>query len=117
MGLPGEVALVVEKYMIQVEFLCQTPRLLPLFSITAGGSAGPEAPWPQINGFGGWLGELKLTLLQPCADLQVAGAALGASLVRPLVASLPWTPPSPRTGILRSDNPSRFERDSVRVSI
>jgi hypothetical protein len=35
-----------------------------LISITAGGSAGPEAPLVQINGsFGGWLGKkLNLTV-------------------------------------------------------
>jgi len=68
MGLPGEVALVVDKVHDPGRIsLRQTPAMIvaSLFSITAGGSAGPEVPLVQINGSLAWLGQkLKLTLLQ-----------------------------------------------------
>lgn len=61
MGSPGEMALVVDSVhdpgKIEIE---QTPAMVvaSLVSITAGGSAGPEAPLVQINGsLGGWLGD------------------------------------------------------------
>jgi H+/Cl- antiporter ClcA len=67
MGLPGEVSLVVEKVhdpgRIDIK---QTPAMVvaSLFSIVAGGSAGPEAPLVQVNGsVGGWMAQkLGLTL-------------------------------------------------------
>lgn len=94
MGLPGEVAMVVDKVhdpgLIEIR---QTPAMIvaSLFSITAGGSAGPEAPLVQIVGsFGGWLGQkLRLTLV----DLRVLtfcgmSAALGAFFGAPLGGAL-----------------------------
>jgi H+/Cl- antiporter ClcA len=90
MGLPGEVALVVDKVHDPGRIsLRQTPAMVvaSLFSITAGGSAGPEAPLVQINGsFGGWLGQkLKLTLattrvLTFCGMSAALGAFFGAPL-------------------------------------
>ncbi len=90
MGLPGEVAFVVDKVHDpgRIE-LRQTPAMIvaSLVSITAGGSAGPEAPLVQINGsFGGWLGEkLKLTpvttrVLTLCGMSAALGAFFGAPL-------------------------------------
>ncbi|MBD1923274.1 chloride channel protein [Microcoleus sp. FACHB-831] len=94
MGLPGEVSFVVDQVhdpgKISVR---QTPAMIvaSLFSITAGGSAGPEAPLVQINGsFGGWLGSrLKL----PIATTRVLtfcgmSAALGAFFGAPLGGAL-----------------------------
>jgi H+/Cl- antiporter ClcA len=94
MGLPGEVAMVVDKVhdpgRIEIK---QTPAMIvaSLFSITAGGSAGPEAPLVQIIGsFGSWLGlKLKLQLV----DLRVLtfcgmSAALGAFFGAPLGGAL-----------------------------
>lgn len=94
MGLPGEVAMVVDKIhdpgRIEIK---QTPAMIvaSLFSITAGGSAGPEAPLVQIIGsFGSWLGlKLKLTLV----DLRVLtfcgmSSALGAFFGAPLGGAL-----------------------------
>ena len=90
MGLPGEVAMVVDKVhdpgRIEVK---QTPAMIvaSLFSITAGGSAGPEAPLVQILGsFGGWLGgKLRLTLVNTrvltfCGMSAALGAFFGAPL-------------------------------------
>ncbi|HEY9895776.1 MAG TPA: chloride channel protein [Candidatus Sericytochromatia bacterium] len=90
MGLPGEVAMVVDKVhdpgRIDIK---QTPAMIvaSLFSITAGGSAGPEAPLVQILGsFGGWLGsKLGLTLLNTrvltfCGMSAALGAFFGAPL-------------------------------------
>ena len=90
MGLPGEVSFVVDKVHDpgRIE-LRQTPAMIvaSLVSITAGGSAGPEAPLVQINGsFGGWLGEkLKLTpvttrVLTLCGMSAALGAFFGAPL-------------------------------------
>jgi H+/Cl- antiporter ClcA len=90
MGLPGEVAMVVDKVhdpgRIEIK---QTPAMIvaSLFSITAGGSAGPEAPLVQILGsFGGWLSsKLGLTLLNTrvltfCGMSAALGAFFGAPL-------------------------------------
>ena len=90
MGLPGEVAMVVDKVHDpgRIE-ISQTPAMIvaSLFSITAGGSAGPEAPLVQIIGsFGGWLGQkLGLTLasnrvLTFCGMSAALGAFFGAPL-------------------------------------
>ncbi|MBC7970782.1 MAG: chloride channel protein, partial [Verrucomicrobia bacterium] len=94
MGLPGEVAMVVDKVhdpgRIEVK---QTTAMIvaSLFSITAGGSAGPEAPLVQILGsFGGWLGgKLRLTLVN-MRVLTFCGmsAALGAFFGAPLGGAL-----------------------------
>jgi H+/Cl- antiporter ClcA len=94
MGLPGEVALVVDKVHDPGRIsLRQTPAMIvaSLFSITAGGSAGPEAPLVQINGsFGGWLGQkLKLTLVTTrVLTLCGMSAALGAFFGAPLGGAL-----------------------------
>ena len=90
MGLPGEVAMVVDKVhdpgRIEIK---QTPAMIvaSLFSITAGGSAGPKAPLVQILGsFGGWLGsKLRLTLVNTrvltfCGMSAALGAFFGAPL-------------------------------------
>jgi H+/Cl- antiporter ClcA len=90
MGLPGEVAFVVDKVHDpgRIE-LRQTPAMIvaSLISIAFGGSAGPEAPLVQVNGsFGGWLGEkLKLTaatirVLTFCGMSAALGAFFGAPL-------------------------------------
>ncbi|HCF27787.1 MAG TPA: voltage-gated chloride channel [Cyanobacteria bacterium UBA11049] len=90
MGLPGEVAFVVDKVHNpgRIE-LRQTPAMIvaSLVSITAGGSAGPEAPLVQVNGsIGGWLGKkLKLSLaatrvLTFCGMSAALGAFFGAPL-------------------------------------
>lgn len=94
MGLPGEVAMVVDKVHDPGKIeLRQTPAMIvaSLFSITAGGSAGPEAPLVQINGsFGSWLGDkLKLS----AASIRVMtfcgmSAALGAFFGAPLGGAL-----------------------------
>ncbi|AFZ30499.1 Cl- channel voltage-gated family protein [Gloeocapsa sp. PCC 7428] len=90
LGLPGEVAFVVDKVHdpghIEIR---QTPAMLiaSLFSIAFGGSAGPEAPLVQVNGsFGGWLGQkLKLTaksirVMTFCGMSAALGAFFGAPL-------------------------------------
>ncbi|HEY9889683.1 MAG TPA: chloride channel protein, partial [Candidatus Obscuribacterales bacterium] len=90
MGLPGEVSLVVEKVhdpgLIDIK---QTPAMVvaSLFSIVAGGSAGPEAPLVQVNGsVGGWLAQkLRLTLRTTriftfCGMAAALGAFFGAPL-------------------------------------
>lgn len=90
MGLPGEVAMVVDKVhdpgLIEIR---QTPAMIvaSLFSITAGGSAGPEAPLVQIIGsFGGWLGKkLSLNLVSTriltfCGMSSALGAFFGAPI-------------------------------------
>jgi H+/Cl- antiporter ClcA len=94
MGLPGEVALVVDKVHDPGRVsLRQTPAMIvaSLFSITAGGSAGPEAPLVQINGsFGGWLGN-KLKLTRPTTRVLTfcgMSAALGAFFGAPLGGAL-----------------------------
>ena len=90
LGLPGEVAMVLDKVHDpgRIE-LRQTPAMIvaSLISITAGGSAGPEAPLVQIVGsFGGWLGQkIKLTLtatrvLTFCGMSAALGAFFGAPL-------------------------------------
>jgi H+/Cl- antiporter ClcA len=90
LGLPGEVAFVVDKVhdpgRIEMK---QSPAMVvaSLFSITAGGSAGPEAPLVQVNGsIGSWLGgTLKLSMattriLTFCGMSAALGAFFGAPL-------------------------------------
>lgn len=94
MGLPGEVAFVVDKVHDpgQIE-MKQTPAMIvaSLVSITAGGSAGPEAPLVQVNGsIGGWLGS-KLNLTLPTIRILTfcgMSAALGAFFGAPLGGAL-----------------------------
>jgi H+/Cl- antiporter ClcA len=94
MGLPGEVAMVVDKVhdpgRIEVR---QTPAMIvaSLFSITAGGSAGPEAPLVQVIGsFGGWLSQKLHLTLMTTRVLTFCGmsAALGAFFGAPLGGAL-----------------------------
>ena len=94
MGLPGEVAFVVDNVHDPGRInIRQTPAMIvaSLVSITAGGSAGPEAPLVQINGsFGGWLAE-KLNLTSTTSRvLTLCGmsAALGAFFGAPLGGAL-----------------------------
>lgn len=94
MGLPGEMAFVVDKVHDPGRIdMKQTPAMIvaSLFSIVAGGSAGPEAPLVQVNGsLGGWLGtQLKLSLLT-VRILTFCGmsAALGAFFGAPLGGAL-----------------------------
>ncbi len=90
MGLPGEVAFVVDRVHDPGSIdMKQTPAMIvaSLLSIAAGGSAGPEAPLVQVNGsIGGWLGsKLKLSLptvriLTFCGMSAALGAFFGAPL-------------------------------------
>lgn len=90
MGLPGEVSLVVDKVHDPGRIdIRQTPAMVvaSLFSIVAGGSAGPEAPLVQVNGsLGGWLaGKLALPfrttrILTFCGMAAALGAFFGAPL-------------------------------------
>ena len=90
MGLPGEVAFVVDRVHDPGSIdMKQTPAMIiaSLLSIAAGGSAGPEAPLVQVNGsVGGWLGsKLKLSLptvriLTFCGMSAALGAFFGAPL-------------------------------------
>ncbi len=94
MGLPGEVAFVVDKVHSPGRIsLRQTPAMIvaSLISITAGGSAGPEAPLVQINGsFGGWLGKKLNLAVSTVRVLTLCGmsAALGAFFGAPLGGAL-----------------------------
>jgi len=94
MGLPGEVAFVVDKVHDPGRIdMKQTPAMIvaSLFSIVAGGSAGPEAPLVQINGsIGGWLGTTLNLSLPTVRILTFCGmsAALGAFFGAPLGGAL-----------------------------
>src|SRR4028118_1260828 len=90
MGLPGEVSFVVDQVHDPGRIaMRQTPAMIvaSLFSIVAGGSAGPEAPLVQVNGsIGGWLGT-KLNLSLPTVRVLTfcgMSAALGAFFGAPL---------------------------------
>jgi len=71
----------------------QTPAMVitSLIAITAGGSAGPEAPLVQVNGsFGSWLGD-RLKLKNACVRVLTfcgMSAALGAFFGAPIGAAL-----------------------------
>ncbi|NEO80680.1 chloride channel protein [Moorena sp. SIO4G3] len=90
LGLPGEMALVIEKVHDPGRMEPrQTPGMIvtSLISITAGGSAGPEAPLVQINGsLGSWVGvKLKLAIshiriLTFCGMSAALGAFFGAPI-------------------------------------
>ena len=94
LGLPGEMAQVVDKIHNPGKIdIRKTPAMIiaSLIAITSGGSAGPEAPLVQVNGsLGSWLGEkLKLTktsvrILTFCG----MSAALGAFFGAPIGAAL-----------------------------
>ncbi|MGB3296174.1 MAG: chloride channel protein [Phormidesmis sp.] len=94
MGLPGEMAKVVDSIhspgRIDVK---KTPSMViaSLIAITAGGSAGPEAPLVQVNGsFGSWLGD-RLKLDTPSVRVLTfcgMSAALGAFFGAPIGAAL-----------------------------
>lgn len=94
MGLPGEVAFVVDKVHQPGRISPQqTPAMIvaSLFSITFGGSAGPEAPLVQINGsIGSWLGEKLNLSVTTIRILTFCGmsAALGAFFGAPLGGAL-----------------------------
>lgn len=94
MGLPGEVAFVVDQVHDPGRIdMKQTPAMIvaSLFSIVAGGSAGPEAPLVQVNGsIGGWLGT-RLNLSPPTVRILTfcgMSAALGAFFGAPLGGAL-----------------------------
>lgn len=94
LGLPGEMAQVVDKIHSPGKIdIRKTPAMViaSLIAITSGGSAGPEAPLVQVNGsLGSWLGDkLKLTktsvrILTFCG----MSAALGAFFGAPIGAAL-----------------------------
>ena len=94
LGLPGEMAQVVDKIHSPGKIeINKSPAMViaSLIAITSGGSAGPEAPLVQVNGsLGSWLGEkLKLTtasvrILTFCG----MSAALGAFFGAPIGAAL-----------------------------
>ena len=94
LGLPGEMAAVIEKVhdpgCMETR---QTPGMIitSLISITAGGSAGPEAPLVQINGsLGSWLGTKLNLALRSVRILTFCGmsAALGAFFGAPIGGAL-----------------------------
>ncbi|NEQ33517.1 MAG: chloride channel protein, partial [Leptolyngbya sp. SIO4C5] len=90
MGLPGEMAQVVDKIHSPGRIdIRKTPAMViaSLVAITSGGSAGPEAPLVQVNGsFGSWLGDsLKLEtasvrVLTFCGMSAALGAFFGAPI-------------------------------------
>lgn len=94
LGLPGEMALVVDKIhdpgRLEPK---QTPAMIitSLVSITAGGSLGPEAPLVQINGsLGTWLGDKLKLSVNSLRVLTFCGmsAALGAFFGSPVGGAL-----------------------------
>ncbi|MDJ0594079.1 MAG: chloride channel protein [Pleurocapsa sp. MO_226.B13] len=94
LGLPGEMAQVVDKIHDPGKIdIRKSPAMViaSLIAITSGGSAGPEAPLVQVNGsLGSWLGDrLKLSktsvrILTFCG----MSAALGAFFGAPIGAAL-----------------------------
>ncbi len=95
MGSPGEIAAVVNNIHMERGRIDrkQTPSMVAasLASITAGGSAGPEAPLVQIVGsFGSWVGDrlaLRGDLVRTLTFCGM-GAALGAFFGAPLGGAL-----------------------------
>lgn len=94
MGLPGEMAQVVDRIHSPGKIdIRKTPAMIiaSLIAITAGGSAGPEAPLVQVNGsFGSWLGD-KLDLTSDSVRILTfcgMSAALGAFFGAPIGAAL-----------------------------
>lgn len=94
MGLPGEMAQVVDKIHNPGRIdIRKTPAMViaSLVAITAGGSAGPEAPLVQVNGsFGSWLGDTLQLSTSSVRVLTFCGmsAALGAFFGAPIGAAL-----------------------------
>lgn len=94
MGLPGEMAKVVDSIHSPGKIdVGKTPAMViaSLVAITAGGSAGPEAPLVQVNGsFGSWLGDrLQLdTVAVRVLTFCGMSAALGAFFGAPIGAAL-----------------------------
>ena len=94
MGLPGEMAQVVDSIHSPGKIdISKTPAMIiaSLIAITAGGSAGPEAPLVQVNGsFGSWMGE-KLNITSDSVRILTfcgMSAALGAFFGAPIGAAL-----------------------------
>ncbi|NJN01246.1 MAG: chloride channel protein [Leptolyngbyaceae cyanobacterium SL_1_1] len=94
MGLPGEMAQVVDKIHTPGRIdVRKTPAMViaSLIAITAGGSAGPEAPLVQVNGsFGSWLGDTLKLETPSVRVLTFCGmsAALGAFFGAPIGAAI-----------------------------
>ena len=94
MGLPGEMAQVVDRIHSPGKIdIRKTPAMIiaSILAITAGGSAGPEAPLVQVNGsFGSWLGEKLNITSDSIRVLTFCGmsAALGAFFGAPIGAAL-----------------------------
>ncbi|MGB3786751.1 MAG: chloride channel protein [Phormidesmis sp.] len=94
MGLPGEMAQVVDSVHNPGRIdIRKTPAMViaSLVAITAGGSAGPEAPLVQVNGsFGSWLGDRLKLKRSNVRVLTFCGmsAALGAFFGAPIGAAL-----------------------------
>jgi len=96
MGLPGEMAQVVDRVHDPGKIdIRKTPAMVitSLIAITSGGSAGPEAPLVQVNGsFGSWLGDqLKLKnssvrVLTFCGMSAALGTFFGAPIGSALFA-------------------------------
>lgn len=95
LGTPGEIAAVVNNIHMERGRIDpkQTPSMIAasLASISAGGSAGPEAPLVQILGsFGSWIGDrlrLRGDLVRTLTFCGMA-AALGAFFGAPLGGAL-----------------------------
>ena len=94
LGLPGEMAQVVDKIHSPGKIdIRKTPAMViaSLIAITSGGSAGPEAPLVQVNGsLGSWLGD-KLKLSKTSVRILTfcgMSAALGAFFGAPIGAAL-----------------------------
>lgn len=94
LGLPGEMALVIDKVHSpgRLEPKQTLPMILiSLISITSGGSLGPEAPLVQINGsLGSWLGNKLQLSAKTIRILTFCGmsAALGAFFGAPIGGAL-----------------------------
>nr|WP_304952605.1 chloride channel protein [cf. Phormidesmis sp. LEGE 11477] len=94
MGRPGEMAQVIDDVHQPGRInINKTPAMViaSLLAITAGGSAGPEAPLVQVNGsFGSWLGDRLNLCKTNVRVLTFCGmsAALGAFFGAPIGAAI-----------------------------
>ncbi len=94
LGLPGEMAVVIDSVHDPGRMdTKQTPGMIitSLISITAGGSAGPEAPLVQVNGsLGSWLGTKLNLAVNNVRIFTFCGmsAALGAFFGAPIGGAL-----------------------------